>query len=181
MSTFISMLRGINVSGQKKMPMEELRSLYEALGLANVTTYVQSGNVVFDSPAQSPLALARQLEAQIQHSFEYSVPVFIRSTDDFRRVIASNPFLAASSEDPASLHVTFLYKAPSETQAGKLTAPDGIRDEFSIGVQEVFLYCPHGYGRTKLNNSFFERKLNIPATTRNWKTVNALYQIASER
>lgn len=181
MNTFISMLRGINVSGQKKIRMEELRNLYQSLNLVNVETYVQSGNVVFDSTWPDASELAGLIEAQIEGSFEYSVPVFVRNTHDFQRIVHGNPFLNERDEDPAKLYVTFLYNTPSESRLSSLAIPDNETSEYSIGEDEIFLFCPDGYGRTKLSNSFFERKLGVLATTRNWKTVNALYKMANER
>ena len=178
MNTFISMLRGINVSGQKQMRMAELKSMYESLGLVNVQTYVQSGNVTFESKKQDATKLTELIEAHIQHTFGYTVPVFIRDADYFRRIIESNPFSSKRNEDPARLHVTFLYSRPSGSKLRDLTTPAGETDEYSIGEAEIFLFCPNGYGRTKLSNNFFERKLGVPATTRNWKTVNALYEMA---
>ena len=181
MNTFISMLRGINVSGQKKISMNELRDLYETLNLTNVQTYVQSGNVVFDSAERNASVLVRQIEEQIEQTFGYSVPVLLRTSDDFRRVTSSNPFLGDRNEDPAKLYVTFLYEPLADPQLSNLKAPDGIKDKFAIGEQEIFLFCPDGYGRTKLNNNFFEQKLKVTATTRNWKTVNALFGMADGR
>ena len=181
MDTFISMLRGINVGGRKKIRMAELRRLYESLGLANVTTCVQSGNVVFDSVEQDGSKLGELIEAQIERVFGYSVPVFIRGIGDFRRIIDGNPFLNERNEDIARLYVTFLYAPPPESKLSDLVVPGNEAAEFSVGEGEMFLFCPNGYGRTKLSNSFFERKLNVPATTRNWKTVNASYKLAKER
>jgi uncharacterized protein (DUF1697 family) len=181
MNTFISMLRGINVSGQKKIYMAELRSLYESLNLVNVETYVQSGNVVFDSTEQNASRLAELIEAQIEQSFGYSVSVFIRDTEDFQRIIDNNPFSNERNEDPAKLHVTFLYSSPAESRLSSLEIPSDGVDEFLVGDKEIFLFCPNGYGRTKLSNNFFERKLNMPATTRNWKTVNVLHKMANDR
>jgi uncharacterized protein (DUF1697 family) len=179
MNTYISMLRGINVGGQKKILMEELRSLYESLNMANVQTYVQSGNVVFGSAEQDTSILSKQIEAQIERMFGYQVPFFVRTKDEFRRTISSNPFLGERAEDTTQLYVTFLYEPPPDAQVGDLRAPEGIDDEFLMREQEIFLFCPGGYGRTKLNNNFFERKLKVPATTRNWKTVNALFEMAN--
>jgi len=181
MNTFISMLRGINVSGQKKIRMVELKDLYESLNLVNVETYVQSGNVVFDTAEGDASKLAELIEAQIEKAFGYTVPTFIRDASDFQRIIEGNPFLKKRDEDPARLYVTFLYSAPSESKLSNLAIPTGEAAEFSIGDKEAFLFCPNGYGRTKLSNSFFERNLDVPATTRNWKTVNALHKMASER
>jgi len=180
MNTFISMLRGINVSGQKKIRMTELQRLYETLGLVNVETYVQSGNVVFDSPEPDASRLRALIEAQIEAAFGYQVFIFIRDAEDFRRIIDNNPFTSQRNEDPDKLHVTFLYRAPSLSAWDTLKAPEGETDEFVRGEKEIFLFCPNGYGRTKLSNSFFERKLGVSATTRNWRTVNVLYAMANK-
>ena len=161
--------------------MEALRRLYEALNLVKVKTYVQSGNVVFDSEKHAASILTERIEAQIEQSFGYSVPVFIRSINDFHRIITNNPFLKQRNYDPAKLHVTFLYTSPSEMNISSMKEPIKENDEFSLENKEIFLYCPSGYGRTRVNNNYFERKLNMPATTRNWKTVKALYKIAKNK
>lgn len=177
MQTYISMLRGINVSGQKQVRMADLQSLYEALGLANVWTYVQSGNVVFDSPEQDAAKLRKSIEAQIEETFGFSVPALIRTSDDFRLIIESHPF---AQEDPTRVLVTFLYERPDQSKWDDLGNYKDKVDKFALGEQEIFLFCPGGYGKTKLSNTFFEKKLGVIATTRNWKTVNALYEMASE-
>ena len=181
MNTYISMLRGINVSGQKKIRMAELQRLYEASGLVDVVTYIQSGNVVFDGPEPDASKLRELIEGQTEKAFGFQVSVFIRDAQEFRRIIDSNPFLRQRNEDPAKLHVTFLYQAPSPAAWDTLSVPEGETDEFVRGEKEIFLFCPNGYGTTKLSNSFFERKLGVPATTRNWRTVNVLYDIAIKR
>ncbi len=175
------MLRGINVSGQKKIRMVELQKLYESLDLVNVRTYVQSGNVVFDSTEPDASKLAELIESHIEQAFGFQVVVFVRDAEELRRIINSNPFVNPRNEDPDKLHVTFLYRVPSASAWNILNAPDNETDEFVPGEREIFLFCPNGYGRTKLSNSFFERKLGVPATTRNWRTVNALYAMANER
>jgi uncharacterized protein (DUF1697 family) len=180
MSTYISMLRGINVGGQKMIRMETLRGVYTELGFTNIRTYVQSGNVVFESPDRDYQVLNRRIEAKLEQTCGYPVQVFIRQVDDFQRILTANPFLNDRNEYPDKLHVTFLYQHPPHTVLSKLTAPSGTTDEFAPGEMAVYLYCPHGYGKTKLSNGFFERKLGMPVTTRNWNTVNALYKIAVE-
>jgi len=180
LTTYISMLRGINVSGQKKIRMEELRSIYKKLELANVQTYVQSGNVVFDSSEDDPEQLAKRIEAQIEKDFGFAVPVLMRTAADFLRILTHNPFLTTRSENPSHQYVTFLYDSLSSELAKQIDLPSG-DDEFAIGEKEVFIFCPKGYGRTKFNNNFFEKKLKLLATTRNWKTVNALYEMSQTR
>jgi uncharacterized protein (DUF1697 family) len=177
MHTYISLLRGINVSGQKKIRMADLKSLYESLGFGNVQTYVQSGNVIFNSPEQDIAKLRNSIEMQIETTFGFSVPVLIRTADDFQHIIENHPF---AQEEEIRVLITFLSGQPEASKLGELSHYKDKVDLFSLGEQEIFLFCPGGYGKTKLSNAFFERKLGVSATTRNWKTVNALYQMASK-
>jgi len=174
------MLRGINVSGQKKIRMADLKSLYESLGLAEVQTYVQSGNVIFESDESEIKKLKETIEAQIEATYGFSVPVLIRTGDDFQRLVGSKHFRMERSENPSRVMVTFLFESPEQSKLIELSVPENETCEFVIADQEIFLFCPDGYGRSKLSNNFFEKKLGVIATTRNWKTVNALYQIVSE-
>ncbi|MFL7869204.1 MAG: DUF1697 domain-containing protein [Anaerolineales bacterium] len=178
MQTYISMLRGINVSGQKKIRMADLKSMYETLGFGNIQTYVQSGNVVFESNEEDLAKLRQSIEAQIEGTFGFSVPVLIRTADDFKRIIENHPF---KDEEAIRVLVTFLYEHPEQSKLDELSDYKDKVDHFEIGEQEIFLFCPGGYGKTKLSNTFFEKKLELIATTRNWKSVNALYQMANER
>jgi len=183
MSTYISLLRGVNVGG-KTIRMADLKTLFENLGLTNVRTYLQSGNVLFDTPPGGAFsgvdgeALAGAIEAEIARSFGFSASVLIRTALDLQRVIEANPFLHGRLEDTARLHVTFLKGIPASNRVTFLQVPEGETDEFVVGEGEVFLFCPNGYGRTKLSNAFIERKLDLTATTRNWNTVTALYGMA---
>jgi uncharacterized protein (DUF1697 family) len=140
---------------------------------------VQSGNVVFESADAQAGDLARRIEAQIRSTFGYQVPVLVRRPEDLRRILADNPFLRREGTAIEQLYVTFFDGAPARAGLEGLPNPNADGDEFALGVEEVFLWCPNGYGRTKLNNNFFERKLKMAATTRNWKTVMALQEIAS--
>ena len=178
MTTFISMLRGINVGGQKQVRMADLKNMYESLEFGNVQTYVQSGNVVFDSQEMDVSILRQTIEAQIEAVFGFSLPVLIRTGGDFRRVIESHPF---AGKEAVRVLVTFLYDRPRKSKLEDLSHYEDKVDQFAIGEQEIFLFCPGGYGKTKLSNTFFEKKLGVVATTRNWNSVNALYQMAMER
>jgi len=178
MKTFISMLRGINVSGKNRIAMAALKEMYLGLGFTNVVTYVQSGNVVFDSTDADAAALTRVLETAINQTFGFDVPVILRHKDRFQQLLDGNPFTHARDEDPTKLHITFLSDVPT---LGVPAIPNGCTDEFVLDGKELYLFCPGGYGETKLSNSFFERKLKVTATTRNWNTVNALYELASQR
>ncbi len=181
MPTYISLLRSINVGGQRSIRMAELKCAYEALGMTNVHTYVQSGNVLFGCTIRSAPKVAVVLEQQIESVFGYDVAVMVRTPGDFRHIIAGNPFSAQAKKDPTKVHVTFLRSRPAATLVKSIKSGDLRGDEFSAGRQEIFLHCPNGYGRTKLNNAFLERKLKMPATTRNWRTVVALDALASHK
>ena len=174
MNTYISMLRGINVSGR----MVELASLYESLGLVNVRTYVQSGNVLFESPLPDSARLSRLIGDRIKKAFGFSVVVVLRIRSELQAVVKNNPFLKDHGIDPARLYVTFLSEVPDQDALKELQAVKDDRDDFRGTRKEVYLYCPDGYGRTKLSNNFLEKKLNVAATTRNWNTVKALLGMA---
>lgn len=178
MSRLISMLRGINVAGARKIPMPELKALYEGLGYSNVVTYLQSGNVAFTCPEAGVDGAAARIERAIETRFGYSLPVFIRTAVDFHRLVDTNPFLTGRREDPAWLHVTFLYHSPDPADISKLGSLAAAGEEFAPAGDQIFLFCPHGYGRTKLSNTAIEQRLKTPATTRNWNTVQALLKLS---
>lgn len=178
MHTLISLLRGINVSGQKKIRMDDLKALYQSLGLENVKTYIQSGNVIFDTTDSNASTVSLRIENEIKRVYNYSVSVFIRTRNDLQNIIQSNPFLKDKSKDTNRLYVTFLSQAPNETTANELKVPENDLGEFYISDKEIYLFCPTGYGITKLSNNFFERKLGLAATSRNWNTVNKLFELS---
>jgi uncharacterized protein (DUF1697 family) len=179
MNTFISLLRAVNVAG-KTIRMADVKTLYEGMGFANVRTYLQSGNVVFDSSEADGGALSAAIEGQLVHSLGVSAAVLNHAAQEWQRIVNMNPFLHGRMEDPAWLHVTFLKGTPLISRLTALKVPEGETDEFRVGEKEIYLFCPNGYGRTKLSNTFFERKLDLTATTRNWNTVMALLSMANE-
>lgn len=181
MQTYISILRGVNVSGSNKLPMALLKSLYEKLGFKNIITYIQSGNVVFLSNEKNAAKLSDKIKAAILKEFQLNVPVIIRTAEEMQSLINVNPFLKQKNIDEAKLHVTFLADDADKEHIKKINADQYIPDQFIIKNKEIYLYCPNGYGRTKLTNTFFENKLKLTATTRNWKTVNKLLRMADEK
>lgn len=180
MEVYISILRGINVSGHKKVPMAELKQLYEELNFKNITTYIQSGNVIFEHNKTEDSTLAKKISKKILEKFKFEVPVIIRSSKEIEKVVKSNPFLKEKNIDPEKLHVTFLEEAPEKELVDKIKDLEFNSDRFVIKDMEVFLYCPDGYGNTKLTNTFFENKLKVTATTRNWKTTNKLLELSHQ-
>jgi uncharacterized protein (DUF1697 family) len=171
--TYVAMLRGINVGG-KSIRMEALRASFEELGFRSVKTYVQSGNVIFMSGRVAPSGLAKKIEAQIHRDFGFQVSVLVRTLEEMETTLGSNPLAKEKSIDPSKLHVTFLAAASPKDAIAKLEALAAKSERYCVLGREVYLYCPDGYGRTKLSNNAIERKFSLTATTRNWKTVNAL-------
>jgi len=179
MQTFISILRGINVSGQKKILMAELKALYESLQFTDVNTYIQSGNVIFKSNEKlSDIEFAIKIEKALYKKYGFEVPVIIRSKDEIRKVISANPFLKEKNMDEKRLYVTFLSEMPAKENTEITKSLDFSPDIFFIIGKEVYLCVSSGYGETKLSNNFFEKKLKVNATTRNWNTVQKLLQLA---
>ena len=180
MERYVSILRGINVSGQKKIGMADLLKLYESLGLANVRTYIQSGNVVFESVQGRPDKLVRDIEQAIQNKYGFDVPVLVRTRAEIRATIRANPFLKEQGIDVSKLHVTFLEQVPEKSVVRKFDPGSLGQDRYSIKDANVYLYCPGGYGKTRLSNTFLEKQLGVRATTRNLKTVNVLNELLNQ-
>jgi uncharacterized protein (DUF1697 family) len=178
--TFISLLRGINVGGNSKINMADLVILYESLGLNDVITYIQSGNVIFRSRETDIKKLSKLIEEKLDQIFHLSSSTLVITPAILQKIITNNPFLKERDMDTAKLYVTFLYEMPSELNVRPLEETRYETDRFVIADGEVYLYCPNGYGRTKLSNNFFEKKLGVAATTRNWKTVNTLLSMADK-
>lgn len=180
MKTYISLLRGINVSGQRPIKMDVLRKSYENLGFHNVTTYVQSGNVIFTAKSTIINTLEQKISRQIEKDFGYEVPVIVLAIDKLKEIMADNPFLNHSSIDQTFLHFTFLSRKPDKYDRQEIESKKQNGEEIFIAANVVYLYCPNGYGKSKLNNNFLETKLKVEATTRNWKTTNNLLKIAQQ-
>ncbi|MBY0426668.1 MAG: DUF1697 domain-containing protein [Cytophagales bacterium] len=181
MNTYIAILRGINVSGQKKILMSDLKDLFTSLGIEKVETYIQSGNVVFSMPEKVDCQeFSQRIEAAIFDKYQFQVPVIMRSKEEWDNAITNNPLRAKEGIDIEKLHITFLSDLPDPNRLELISPYQYLPDEFCILGKEVYLYCPVDYGHSKLSNNFFESKLKVKATTRNWKTVLKLQEIASQ-
>ena len=184
MTTFVALLRSINVGGRNRVLMGDLASLVESLGFDDVETYVQSGNVVFTGSG-TPTSAARAVEGGIARDLGLEVPVIVRNLRQLSALLEANPFLR-SGADPKHLHVTFLAGTPPPDRRRQLARSEELSgvdhpngdDRFELVGSHVFVHCPGGYGSTKLNNAFFERRTGVVATTRNWRTVTTLARMA---
>jgi uncharacterized protein (DUF1697 family) len=174
--TYVALLRGINLGSRNKVSMADLRTLVVTIGGEDVVTYVQSGNVVFKSDSDST-ELIRALEDAISRELGLTVTVLLRTKQQVNSILGANPF--AGGREPRALHVTFLADTPEPARVRELEKRSFDPDEFRVDGAHVYLSCPKGYGRTKLNNAFFEKHLGVAATTRNWNTVTKLVELAS--
>lgn len=181
MTTYISILRGINVSGQKLIKMEVLKKMYEKLNFENIQTYVQSGNVVFSANSKDPKELEKIISSGIESEFGFKVPVIVLKAETLETIVANNPFAKDSHKDIAFLHVTFLAEVPSGFDKESIIEKKHSDEEIEFAEKAVYLYCPNGYGKTKLNNNFIESKLKVQATTRNWKTTTELLKLGTKK
>jgi uncharacterized protein (DUF1697 family) len=178
MTTHIALLRGINVGGNT-LAMERLRAVFAELGLGDTRTYVQSGNVLFTASGEAA-GLAELIEARLARETRLPVSVLVRTPRQLGRIVAANPFLKETGIDARKLHITFLAERPSKAGLAALGGVQSGADRWRAVGTEVYLHCPDGYGRTKLNNTAIERLLATRATTRNWNTVTTLCEMARE-
>jgi len=175
----IAILRGINVSGQKKINMADLKLLFENLGFTKVETYIQSGNVVFESKVSDETKLIQDIEEAITKRYGFEVPVLIRSHEDIKRVIEDCPFGEIDlAEDGTKVLLTMLADMPEKDNTENLMTYVKTPEQLIVTQKNIYIYCPNGYGKSKLSNVFIENKLKVQATTRNWKTVEKLFKIS---
>ncbi len=180
MQTHIILLRGINVSGKNIIRMPDLKLAFEKSGFRDVSTYIQSGNILLRSDLPDKANVKTRCERLIHDHFNLDVPIVVRNASELRKVLRNNPFLQDGDIDKSKLHVTFLSDIPDASGSGIPDAEAYLPDEFLILGTEIYLHCPNGYGRTKLNNTFFESRLHITATTRNWNTVVKLVELGDK-
>jgi uncharacterized protein (DUF1697 family) len=178
MPVIILMLRGVNVGGHNVFKMDALRTLYESLGFRNVESYVQSGNVVFSSEAQSLAALAKQIGDGIEKRFGFRPDLILRTPSDLKSVIARNPFARRQDLDPRKLHVMFLADNPQKEALQQIAELKTDPEELRISGRELYMYFHNGMGRSGLSLNKIEKILSTPGTARNWNTVEKLLEMA---
>ena len=170
------------MAGHNKIKMTDLADLYKELGFNDAETFIQSGNVIFTSSSgMSVLDISISLEETIRQKYNFNIPVIIRTTAEMQKLMQLNPFLAEDNFDPSKMAVIFLCEQPSEAQIQKVINIDYPPDKFKIIGSEIFIYCPNGFGRTKLYTNFFENKMKIKGTGRNWNTINKILEIAENK
>lgn len=173
---YVALLRGINVGGNRILPMKDLTAIFTGLGCADVQTFIQSGNVVFSASA----ALAKGLPAQAHKAIEaksgFSVPIALRSATEMAAIVKGNPY--AKSAATESLHVAFLAATPAPTLAKAMVNPGVDGEKFELIGSEIYLMFPKGLAKTKVTNAYFDSKLKTISTVRNWRSTLTLLEMA---
>src|SRR5437764_3841083 len=177
-TTYVALLRAVNLGSHNKTSMPVLREVFGELECEDVATYVQSGNVVFRSPRGAG-ALRGAIEGALEHEFGVRPAVLLRTKAELQKLVSANPY-ADRADDPRRVHVIFLEGVPDRARVRVFDGDKFAPDEFRLVGRDVFAFYPHGYGRTKLTNATFEKQLGVTATSRNWRTVTALADLAAK-
>jgi uncharacterized protein (DUF1697 family) len=182
MNTYISFLRGVNMTGHNSIKMTDLSALYNDLGFIGPETFIQSGNVIFSTNKEiRETNIVLTIESGIRSFFGYDVPVMIRTVPAMRKILSLNPYLSEVNFNPAKMAVMFLHDNLTESQIEKVADVDYPPDKFKIIGNEIYTFCPNGFGKTKLYTNFFEKKMKVTGTARNWKTITTLLNLAERR
>ena len=177
MNTYIALLRGINVSGQKKIPMAELRKLLSDSGFKNVQTYIQSGNAIFQSSEENKSVLENTIQKAVLSHFGFDVPILVRTETEIQNILETCPFF---EEKKTNSYFSLLHSIPNKSLIEETHLISYPNEEFHITNHCVYFFSSAGYGNAKCNNNFFERKLKVSATTRNYKTMVKLLSLCAE-
>jgi len=169
-SRHVALLRGINVGGKNMLPMKELVAMFAKAGCIDVTTYIQSGNVVFCAEDKVVEGLSTGIAKQVEARFGLRVPVVLRTAAEINAVIRANPFLKAGASEEM-LHVSFLADLPGKDLVAGLDAGRSKPDVFAVVGREIYMQLVNGVSGTKLTNAYFDSKLKTVSTMRNWRTV----------
>jgi uncharacterized protein (DUF1697 family) len=174
---YVAILRGINVSGKNLIKMDALRITMEKTGFQSVNTYIQSGNICFESNLEDTLEIAFTIKNGIEENFNLNVPILVLNKEEFDEILNKNPFVNQSNFDTKFMHITFLESKIDSNLIPQLVEKCSESEQLFCQGKAVYLYLPTGYGTTKLSNAFIEKKLKNTATTRNWNTCLELQKI----
>lgn len=180
MPVVISLLRGVNLGGQKILKMEALRALYESLKFKDVASFIQSGNVVFRTKENDLNKISKRIGDGIEKTFGFRPEVILRTTEEMRGVIARNPFANRKDIEPSKLLVWFLSSAPDAEARKKLDTVKRQQEELRLDERELYIYFPDGQGRSKLSLPAVDRALKVLGSGRNWNSVLKLMEMAEK-
>lgn len=180
MKTYISLLRGINVSGHNIIKMDALKKMYAELKFKNPVNYLQSGNIIFQYKDTPFSQLSNIISSQIKKDFHLDVFCIVLDIEKMEKINNNNVFSTDKNKDTSYIYISFISNKPS-LESSKLIHDKLMEgEEISITDEAVYFYCPGSYGKSKLSNNFLESKLKVIATTRNWKSANQILSMAKE-
>jgi uncharacterized protein (DUF1697 family) len=177
MTTYIALLRGINVGGKTSLPMKDLVAAIEECGGNDVRTYIQSGNAAFESAETNASRLSKAIRSGIKDRSGFEPHVLLLSIEELSEAIAANPFPEAAETDPSKLHLGFLNSAPTKPDMAKLESLKKGNERFLLRGKAFYLHAPEGVGRSKLAAGA-ERALGVAMTDRNWRPVCRIREMA---
>ena len=178
MTGYIAFLRGINVSGQKIIKMEDLKESFISFGLKNVKTFIQSGNVLFESTDADPIKLNSKIGKKLSNVLGYEVPILLRTVAEMEGLIQSDPFKGLKPKESEKMYVTFMNEEPKQKHTLPLFSSKKDVEIFRMYKQDAFCISHRINGSFGFPNAFIEKELKVVATTRNWTTVNKIMALA---
>ncbi len=178
MNKYIAFIRGINVGGIV-LKMEEVGNIFIELGYKNVETYIQSGNILFDCNETDTALMERKIQGAIKAKSDLNVVIFVKIKDEIQRLISNSPF--GKDVDEKRIYVIMLNQVLTEEKAKKVKSMNSEEEKFIAHKDVIYSYYDNGYGKSKHNNNYFEKILNVSATTRNWNTMNRILEIMKSR
>lgn len=180
MYTHLALLRGINVSGHNMIKMDDLKALLERMGFQNVRTYIQSGNVFVDSEEEHGATVGFRIKQEIFKEWGYDVPIIVITKEDLEACQNNNPYLKEKDVDTKKLYFTFTSKELNESSIHDLKMSQVKPDEAVIDKNRIYVKYAVGAGKTRFDQKYIEKKLNVTATMRNWNTVTKLLEMYNE-
>jgi uncharacterized protein (DUF1697 family) len=173
---YIAFLRGINVGGKNKIKMENLREVFGSLGFENVKTYINSGNVIFETDEIAGKELTAKIESAIEKEFLLKIKVIVRKMSEIENIVANNPF-AGQFENEKDLHVFFLDEELPEDKRELLLSNNNENEQFAVRDREIFCLLRIGVLDSLMGKDYIGKKLKVSATARNWRTVNKIAEL----
>lgn len=175
--TYFAFLKGINVSGHRIIKMAELKVMFQNMGYKNVRTYIQSGNVAFESPKANNESLAKKIEASLEKPLGYAVSVVVRAKDEIESIIAAYPFTKIKGHESFKRDVAFLSAAPDKAAVNELESLSTPKEMFKVAGNNVYTIRDKAFSDALIGKGVLEKKLKVIATVRNWNTVNKILNI----
>ncbi len=173
---YVAFLRGINVGGKNKIKMETLREVCAALGFENVKTYINSGNVIFETVETSGKKLAENIEAAIEKEFDLKIKTIVRTIDEIVKIAENNPF-AGEFENDKDVHVFFLDEEMPDEKREMLLSNNTENERYFVKKREIFCHLRVGVLDSLMGKDYIGKKLKISATARNWRTINKILEL----